>query len=157
MEACRRVGVCACMPTRGVKANMRACSCVGMETRRYGGVSGYPSCLLFLPLIAVPGLLLLFPHDCVCGGGARGGGRLVRGSGEVGLSEKVSLSEKIVLVLLTVEAGAVKASSRFLLPRGFLDRAIKACAIKVSIVEADSGSYRSKRVRFLEAGLLNAC
>jgi len=36
---------------------------------------------------------------------------------EVGSSGKVSLSEKIVLVLLVVEAGAVKEGSRFLLSR----------------------------------------
>jgi hypothetical protein len=49
---------------------------------------------LFLPIIAVPGLRLLFPHDCVCRGGACEGG-----SSE----EEVSLSEKVVLVFLTVE------------------------------------------------------
>jgi len=56
----------------------------------------------------VPGLLLLFPLDCACGAGAHGGGRL----SEVGSSGKVNLSEKVVLVLLAVEAGAVKKGSR---------------------------------------------
>jgi hypothetical protein len=36
-------------------------------------------------------------HDCGCGGGARGGGRLVG---------KVSLFKKVVLVLLNVYAGS---------------------------------------------------
>jgi hypothetical protein len=65
-----------------------------------------------LPTIAVPRLLLLFQLDCACGGGARGGGRLVRGR----VIGKVSLSE-VVLVLLAVEAGAVKEGSGFLLLR----------------------------------------
>ena len=49
------------------------------------------------------------------------------GSSEVGSSGKVSLSEKAVLVLL-VEAGAVKEGSGFLPSRWVLDRAIKAAA-----------------------------
>jgi len=52
------------------------------------------------------------------------------GSSEVGSSGKVSLSEKVVLVLLAVEAGAVKEGSGFLPSRRVLGRAIKACAIK---------------------------
>jgi hypothetical protein len=36
---------------------------------------------------------------------------------EVGLSGKVNLSEKTVLVLLAIEAGAVKVGSRFLQSR----------------------------------------
>jgi len=39
------------------------------------------------------------------------------GSSEVGSSGKVSLSEKVVLVLLAVKAGAVKEGSGFLAPR----------------------------------------
>ena len=50
---------------------------------------------------------------------------------EIGSSEKVSLSEKAVLVLLAVEAGAVKEDSGFLPSRRVFGRAITACAIKV--------------------------
>jgi hypothetical protein len=60
--------------------------------------------------ITVPGLLLLFPLDCACGDGESGGGRLVGGR----LVGKVSLSEKIVLMLLAGEAGAVKDGPGFL-------------------------------------------
>jgi hypothetical protein len=42
-------------------------------------------------------------------------------------------------VLLIVEAGAIKASSRFLPSRPVLGRAIKACTVKASVVEVDSG------------------
>ena len=49
-------------------------------------------------------------------------GSLEVGSLEVGSSEKVSLSEKVVLVLLVVEVGAVKGLS----PRSWHH----ACAIK---------------------------
>jgi hypothetical protein len=52
-------------------------------------------------------VLSLYAHGC--GGGARGGGRLVRGW----LVGKLSLSE-VVLVLLAIEAGAVKEGSGFL-------------------------------------------
>jgi hypothetical protein len=45
---------------------------------------------------------------------------------EVGSSGKVSLSEKVVPVLLTVEAGALKEGSGFLPSRWVLGRAIKA-------------------------------
>ena len=40
------------------------------------------------------------------------------------------MSEKVVLVLLAVEAGAVKEGSRFLPSRRVLCRAIKPCAVK---------------------------
>jgi len=48
-----------------------------------------------LTVIAAPGLLLLFPLDCACGGGARrgGGGEEAIGSSEVVSSGKVSLLE----------------------------------------------------------------
>ncbi|SRR6266480_317909 len=83
------------------------------------------------------GLLLLFPLGCACGGVARRGGRLVG---------KVGLSEKVVLVRLAVEGGAVEEGSRFLSARRVLGRAIttcaiKPCAIKAGVVEVDSGSY----------------
>jgi len=52
------------------------------------------------------------------------------GSSEVGLSGKASLSEKVVLVLLTVEVGAVKEGSGFRPSRRVFGRAITACAIK---------------------------
>jgi hypothetical protein len=52
------------------------------------------------------------------------------GSSEVGSSGNVSLSEKIVLVLLAVEAGVIKEGSGFLPSRWVLSRAITACAIK---------------------------
>jgi hypothetical protein len=64
--------------------------------------------------------LLLFPLDCACGGSARGGGRLIRGGKLVRGGRLIKggrLSVKVVLVLLAVEAGAVKA---------ILGRAIKA-------------------------------
>jgi len=56
--------------------------------------------------------------------------RVEDGSSEVGSSGKVSLLEKVVLLLLAVEAGAVKEGSRFLPSRRVLGRAIAACAIK---------------------------
>jgi len=70
-----------------------------------------------------PGLLLLFPLDCACGGGALGGGalgggRLVRGDG---------LSGKVVLMLHTVGAGVAKAGS--------------------SAVKTDSGSCRKGAIK----------
>ena len=49
-----------------------------------------------------------YPLDCACGGGARGGGRLVE---EVASSAKVRLSEEVVLMLLAVEASVVKEGS----------------------------------------------
>ena len=52
------------------------------------------------------------------------------GSSEVGSSGKVSVLEKVVLLLLAVEAGAVKEGSRFLPSRRVLGRTITACAIK---------------------------
>jgi hypothetical protein len=57
------------------------------------------STIYLLPAITVPGLLLLFPLDCACGGGACGGGRLVR-EGKL-----------VVLVLFAIEADAVKAGA----------------------------------------------
>ena len=48
------------------------------------------------------------------------------GSSEVGSSGKVSLSEKVVLVLLAIEAGAIKEGSGFLPPSRALGRAVKA-------------------------------
>jgi len=59
------------------------------------------------------------------------------GSLEVGSSGKVSLSEKVVLVLLAVEAGTYQ--------RGFW-----VLAINVSVVEADSGSYCQRWYSFLK-------
>jgi len=67
-----------------------------------------------------------------------------------GPSGKVSLSEKNMLVLLTVEAGTVKASSRFLPSRRVLGRAIKACAFKAGVVEVDSGSCSQGGCGFLK-------
>ncbi len=54
----------------------------------------------------------------------------------------VSLSEKVVLVPLAVETGAVKEGFRFLPSRRNAIKAcaIKACTTKVGVVEADSGS-----------------
>jgi hypothetical protein len=49
---------------------------------------------------------------------------------EVGSSGKVSLSEKFLLVLLAVAAGAVKEGSMFLSSRRVLDRAVR-------VLEAD--------------------
>ena len=46
------------------------------------------------------------------------------GSSEAGSSGEVSLLEKVVLVLLAVEAGAIKEGSRFLLSTRILGRAI---------------------------------
>jgi hypothetical protein len=64
----------------------------------------------------------------------------VGSSGRISFSEKVSWLEKVVLVLLAVEAGAVKEGSRFLASRRVLGRAITVCAIKASAVKAGSGS-----------------
>ena len=94
--------------------------------------------------------------------------------------EEVGSSGKVVLVLLAVEAGAVKEGSRFLLSRRVLGRAIKAHAIKAHTtktytikahtvkaraVKASAGSYHhaecrrggfwvvlSRWVRILESG-----
>ena len=67
------------------------------------------------------------------------------GSSEVGSSGKVSLSETVVLVLLTVEAGAVKKGSGFLPSRRrVLGRAIKGVCHQWCVA--------SRRVRVLEAG-----
>jgi hypothetical protein len=63
------------------------------------------------------------------------------GSSEVGSSKKVSLSEQVMLVLLTVEAGAVKEGSGFLSSRQVLGRTITGCTIK--------GRVPSRRVRVL--------
>ena len=49
---------------------------------------------------------------------------------EVGSSEKASLSEKVVLVLLAVEAGAVKEGSGFLPSRRVPSRRVQDLAIK---------------------------
>ena len=102
----------------------------------------------------MPEPLPVFPLDCVCGGGTRGGGRLIRGRlvgggrrigggrlvGEVDWSEKVSLSEMVALVLLAVNGGTVKEGSGFLPSRPVLGRAIKECAIKACAIEAGAGS-----------------
>ena len=61
------------------------------------------------------------------------------GSLEVGLLEKVSLSEKVVLVLLAVEVGAVNEGYRFLPSRRVLGGAITACAIKACAIKAGQG------------------
>ena len=67
----------------------------------------------------------------------RRGGRLVG---------KVSLFEKVVLVLLAVEAGTVKEGSSFFPSRRVLDRAITVCAIKACTIKEGWGSCRSRRV-----------
>ena len=53
---------------------------------------------------------------------------------EVGSSE-VSLSEKVVLVLLAVEAGAIEEGSGFLSSRRILGCAIMVCTIKPCAVK----------------------
>ena len=62
------------------------------------------------------------------------------GSSEVGSSGKASLSsslsEKVVLVLLAVEGGAVKEGSGFLPSRRVLGRDITTCAIKECVIKA---------------------
>ncbi len=65
------------------------------------------------------------------------------GSSEVGSWGMVSLSEKVVLVLLAVEAGAVKEGSGFLPSRWVLGRAMTACAIKECAVKAGAGAGAS--------------
>ena len=52
---------------------------------------------------------------------------------EGGSSGKVSLVENVVLVLLAVEAGAIKEGSRFLPSRRVLGRAIKECTIRAEV------------------------
>jgi hypothetical protein len=54
---------------------------------------------------------------------------------EAGSSEKISLSERVVLVLLPVETDAVEVSSRFLPSRRVPGRAIKVCTIKVCTIK----------------------
>ena len=85
-----------------------------------------------LPAIAVPGLLLLFPLDCACGRGSRGGGgRLIRGR----LVREGELVREDRAMLLAVEAGAVKEGSGFLPSKRSPSRAIKSCAIKACAIE----------------------
>jgi hypothetical protein len=55
-----------------------------------------------------------------------------------------------MLVLLTIETGAVKASPRFLPSRRVFGRAINAYAVKASVVEVDSGSCRQGGCGFLK-------
>ena len=71
-------------------------------------------------------------------------------SSGVGSSGKASLSVKVVLVLLAVEAGAVKESSGFLPSRRVLGRALTARAIKAGAVKASWGSCHQGRCRFLK-------
>ena len=88
---------------------------------------------------------------------------------EVGSSGKVSLSEKVVLVLVAIDAAAVKKGSGFLPSRRLLGRvvvgcaiktcAIKTCAIKAGTIKAgcrqgEFGNFPSTQVwvRVLEAG-----
>ena len=57
--------------------------------------------------------VLLFLLDCACGGGSPGGGRLVRGSKLVSLSEAVNLSGEVGRFLGSEGQGhAIKAGSR---------------------------------------------
>ena len=72
--------------------------------------------------------LLLFPLDCACGGGARGGGELIR-------RRLVGEGKLISLVLLAVGAGVIKEGSGFL-PSQVLGRAIMACAVKACAIKA---------------------
>ena len=66
---------------------------------------------------------------------------------EEGSSGKVSLSEKVVLVLLAIEAAAVKEGSGLLPLRRVLGRAIKACAIKACMSrQSGFGILSSRRV-----------
>ena len=60
---------------------------------------------------------------------------------EVGSSGKVSLSEKVVLVLLAVEAGAVNECSGFSPSRRVLYRAITACVIKAYAIKAGHSGF----------------
>jgi hypothetical protein len=67
------------------------------------------------------------------------------GSSEVGSSGKVSLLEKVVLVLLTVEAGAIKEGSRFLPSKVgsrscYHDVCHQVGCHQDGVVEVDSGS-----------------
>ncbi len=61
---------------------------------------------------------------------------------EVGSSGKASLSEKVVLVLLAVEAGVVKEDSGFLPSRRVLGHAITECAINACAIKAGAGAGR---------------
>jgi hypothetical protein len=82
------------------------------------------------------------------------------GSLEVGWSGKVSLSEKVVLVLLAVEASAVKEGSGFLPLRRVFGCAITVCAItrcaikagtiNAGVVEVDSRLYCQGGCKFLK-------
>ena len=77
------------------------------------------------------------------------------GSSEEGPSGKVSFSEKVVLVLLAVEAGAVKEGCGFLPSSRVLGRAIKACAIKscaikACTIKASSGSSHEGECEYLK-------
>jgi len=73
---------------------------------------------------------------------------------EVGSSGKVTLSEKVVLVLLAVEAIAVKEGSGFLSSRRILGRAITACTIKGGCHQG--GCEFSKQVKGESTSLLIA-
>ena len=73
--------------------------------------------------------------------------RVEVGPSEVGSSWKVSLSEKVMLVLLAVEAAAVEEGSGFLPSRRVLSRAIKAGSR--SCHQGGFSVVPSKRVRDL--------
>jgi hypothetical protein len=68
------------------------------------------------------------------------------GSSEIGSSWKVSLSENVMLVLLTVEVGTVKEDSGLLPSRQVLGRAITACAIGACSIKLPSRRVPSRRV-----------
>lgn len=74
---------------------------------------------------------------------------------EISSLGKENLSVKVVLVLLVIEAGAVKEGSRFLPSRrvfgfAFTVCAIKAWAIKAGVVEVGSKSCCQVGYRFLK-------
>ena len=91
---------------------------------------------LSYPRAAVPGLLLLFPLGCACGGDARGG-RLV-GERKLVREGRPSASRRRG----KCRHRGLKVS-RFLPSRRVLGRAVMVCAIR---------TVPSSRVRVLEAG-----
>ena len=83
---------------------------------------------------------------------------------EEGSSGKLSLSEKVVLVLVAIDAVAVKKGSGFLPSKRVLGRVVVGCAIKTGAIKAGTikagccqgefGIFPSTQVwvRVLEAG-----
>ena len=92
--------------------------------------------LLVLLLLFRFVLLLLFPLDCICRGGERGGGRLV------GRDTLFSLAELVTMVGRLLRSGGqdlvIKAGARYLPSRQARSGRVLGCAIKASAKQVGS-------------------